>query len=429
MPCGRPVCAPNITPSPSPDRQAQHLTPDEIDTPIAPTTRQPKTHDTNGPQKRRKVVGGLRLQTSRVQHTAAGNIDESEKSTEDEVPQKQPQKKHLVRQVHSDSRFPVRNAHKEPSVPALTSTSTDKLISGIWRQVHSEVKWSRDSLAFRIVNSMCVTYHNQSQSSRALEMVVQAYWVECYEARIVAIELEKPRLSKTEARMIALREACAVLKLTEKDLRNRLAIWRGYKEIKENGGWASLIFAGSGVYRFCKYRIGFNEGLTQRLRQLRHNLEIAADTLHPEWRQLLGVIGQRPSLQYPGHPHEWVAMGNCPAQPLRYTYRHLGQDFLHYQFIDECVVDHNVFGEEDPRRVPEVDSGICPTCHQQQADDICLNRCKCFPNLFGDVKTRPAVQVFQTGNAKNNGVVARLDFERGVAIGEEELSDIPKADG
>jgi hypothetical protein len=34
-------------------------------------------------------------------------------------------------------------------------------------------------------------------------------------------------------------------------------IWRGYKEIKDAGGWVSLIFAGAGVYRTCKYRIGF----------------------------------------------------------------------------------------------------------------------------------------------------------------------------
>lgn len=65
-------------------------------------------------------------------------------------------------------------------------------------------------------------YHSQSQSSRALEMIVQAYWVDCYEARIVAVQLEQGILSTTEARMTALREACAVLKLTEKDMRNRL---------------------------------------------------------------------------------------------------------------------------------------------------------------------------------------------------------------
>jgi hypothetical protein len=65
-------------------------------------------------------------------------------------------------------------------------------------------------------------YYNQSQSSRALEMVVQAYWIECYEARIAVIRLENPHLSSTEARMTALKEACAVLNWKEKDLRNRM---------------------------------------------------------------------------------------------------------------------------------------------------------------------------------------------------------------
>lgn len=271
--------------------------------------------------------------------------------------------------------------------------------------------------AFRAVNSACLMYHSQSQSSRALEMIVQAYWVDCYEARIVAVQLEQGILSTTEARMTALREACAVLKLTEKDMRNRLAIWRGYKEIKDAGGWASLVFSGSGVYRFCKYRIGFDEGLTQQLEHMRHGLEVAADTLHPGWRELLGVVGQESRLHYAGHPHEWVIFGDTPAAPLRSTYRHLQWD-AGFQFVDECVIDQAVFRGCDPRRMPEIDPTICPTCQQQQSDDVRVNRCTCFPTLFGGLKIQPAVQIFNTGNAKNNGVLARLEFPRGTAVGE-----------
>lgn len=53
-------------------------------------------------------------------------------------------------------------------------------------------------------------------------MIVQAYWIDCYEARIASIRIEQPSLSSTEVRMMALKEACAVLRLTEKELRNRL---------------------------------------------------------------------------------------------------------------------------------------------------------------------------------------------------------------
>lgn len=85
---------------------------------------------------------------------------------------------------------------------------------------------------------------------------------------------------------------------------------------------------------------------------MRHGLELAADTLHPEWRQLLGVIGQKSCPQYTGHPHEWVIFGASPAVPLRSTYRHL-QDGMDFQFVDESVIDKAVFGESDPRRMLE----------------------------------------------------------------------------
>ena len=70
-----------------------------------------------------------------------------------------------------------------------------------------------------------------------------------------------------------------------------MAIWRGYKEVKEAAGWASLVFAGMGIYRFCKYRVGFDKDAMRRLRNLRKRLEVAADTLHPHWRQLLAIVG------------------------------------------------------------------------------------------------------------------------------------------
>lgn len=69
---------------------------------------------------------------------------------------------------------------------------------------------------------MCLQYYNRSQSSRVLEMIVQAYWIECYEARIAALRQEDPTRSPTEARIAALREACATLQWREKDLRNRM---------------------------------------------------------------------------------------------------------------------------------------------------------------------------------------------------------------
>ncbi|KAH8428475.1 SET domain-containing protein [Aspergillus melleus] len=392
--------------------------------------------------KRRKTVSSLRL--APFKSIASPNEEELEKDDQDtSVPGSSvshPQTA-SIRQVHSDTGFPQRKKPgRDSSVPVMEPTSTDKLISGIWRQVFSPVQLSRlpsvcgdeqiiepsinirtgvSGDVFRAVNTLCLKYSNQSQSSRALEMIVQAYWIECYEARIAVIRLQNQNLSITESRMIALKEACAVLKWKEKNLRNRIAIWRGYKEIKDAGGWASLIFASVGVYRFCKYRTGFGEGLSTRLRHIKCSLELAADTLHPEWRDLLQVIGQVEAPRYCGHPHEWVTVAGEPAVPIASTYAHLNlPNGFQYQFIDECVIDYTVFGTDDPRQVPGLDPETCPVCKQRQSDEIEKNQCTCFPTLLGGIRDSIPVQLFHTTSGKNNGVVARTSIDRGTAIGE-----------
>ncbi|CBF89950.1 hypothetical protein AN0219.2 [Aspergillus nidulans FGSC A4] len=385
-----------------------------------------------GPSKRHKTVSGLRLPShSSTGNTKLGIIPNGETSNDDS----QDAAPKSSRQVHSDTRFPQR-AKRDQGLepPVLEPTSSDKLIAGIWRQIYSSVQLSREFSSitptinirsgaslevFQSVNSLCLHYYNRSQSSRALEMIVQAFWVESFEARTAVLQYEKPILSRTEARMIAIREACVVLNWKEKDLRNRMAIWRGYKEIKDYGGWAALVFASAGVYRFCKYRNEFGEGLFSRLRHIRSSLEVAADTLHPGWRDLLKVIQQETLPAYRGHPHEWVIMPDGPALPLRDTYRHLNLPTgLQYKFIDECVLDKDVFGDMDPRKVPELDEDTCPICHEKQSDEIKENQCMCFPALFGGIRAPVPVQIFRTTSGKNNGVVARCSFDRGTAIGE-----------
>lgn len=171
----------------------------------------------------------------------------------------------------------------------------------------------------------------------------------------------------------------------------------------------SLVFASFGIYRFCKYRKGFGEGLTSRLRQMRPSLEVAADTLHPEWRQLLDVIGQQSPRCYDGHPHEWVTMNGRVARPLWSMY----PPGFSYQFIEESIIDRDKFGDDDPRVAPEIDPHVCQICQQHQSDDVQVNRCACFPSIFGGPKCPPPVQLFHTMSGKNNGVIARCVREYG----------------
>jgi ATP-dependent RNA helicase DDX49/DBP8 len=211
-----------------------------------------------------------------------------------------------------------------------------------------------------------------------------------------------------------------------KELRNKMAIWRGYKEVKDSAGWAALVFAGMGIYRFCKYRVGFDKDAMRRLRNLRKRLEVAADTLHPNWRQLLAIVGESQAPVYPGHPHEWVVHedGSEPV-PLRLTYLH-HDPYVAFEHIDESVVDESVWGCDDPRWTPQSTAVArtggaytCTLCTSQQSDTPQDNSCFCFPSLFGCVKRKPPpVQIFRTPDGKNNGLVALTSFDRGAAIGE-----------
>ena len=65
-------------------------------------------------------------------------------------------------------------------------------------------------------------YYSLSHSARATEMVVQAYWIECYEARIAVLKIEKPFKPMAEIRMEALKQVCATFNWKEKELRNKL---------------------------------------------------------------------------------------------------------------------------------------------------------------------------------------------------------------
>ena len=250
---------------------------------------------------------------------------------------------------------------------------------------------------------------------------MQAIWVDLFHARVATLALEPQNQynSPTDNNILALKESKAVFGCSEKEMRNKLAIWSGYKRIKDIGGWPALIFAeeGGGVYNVCKYRGGgWKDGIFEELEKLRDAIELAADTLQPEWRRLLEALfgGDEtpPRGTWEGqHPHAWVVGIDGVPIPLSNTYR----DGLEYELIETSVVDDEAWPDMDPRRVaPERDDELymCDVCKETQSEEMLGNKCLCFPDLYGGNNGRRGgkyvpVQIYRT-ETKGNGLIARL---------------------
>ncbi|CVK85071.1 related to SET domain-containing protein SNOG_11806 [Fusarium mangiferae] len=367
----------------------------------------------------------------------------------------------------SAGNFPKRAKLKPDGVFLPRESSLGKFIIGVWEQIHSglilephvlteqlqltadasahtnstnEVGISTDlstaslstaSLSegsfdmFTRGNVFCQRVTQASRTCRSIEVIVQARWIELFDSYVQHLTTGSPGISPTRARMKALAEACSDFGWSEKELRNKMAIWRGYKEIKDVLGWGALVFSGMGLYRLCKYRIDFDKDKFGRARALRGRMEVAADTLHRNWRQLLAIVGEPTEQRFTGHPHDWVVYqdGSDPV-PLRSTYLQYDPNFS-FEHVDECVVDTTWWGADDPRWMPPAsrsrsitNKNTCVLCDQVQSGDAVYNSCKCFSSLFSGPRLPPAVQIFRTSDGRNNGLQALVPFERGVAIGE-----------
>lgn len=201
---------------------------------------------------------------------------------------------------------------------------------------------------------------------------------------------------------------------------NNRSVWRGYQEIKNAAGWTALIFAGPGIYRFCKYRLCFDQPAIAKLRSIKVRAELAADTLQPQWRTLLSLVGQPTIVQWQGHPHDWTVSlkeSGYPI-PLAKTYVQWDPNFS-FQNLQDSIIDVEKWGDIDPRRCDEGPDFICRSCTLKQSAVPEENECECFPDLYSPNPPKPCpVQIFQTENGKNNGLIACCSFEAGQAIGE-----------
>jgi len=386
------------------------------------------------PSKRRKATGGLRVRSG----PGAENGRDSGTST--------------PRRLESDGKvFPQRKKNG-PENPIFQPSSLQKFINGVWESIFSSVKmdptevieqWqaiessgqprllssaehelvAREStMAASNFGRMSILTRKISQTSRtcrSLEVIVQAKWVQLFDDRVDELTQST---TKEKAKKATIAEACLDLSWSEKELRNRMAIWRGYHDILQAGGWAALVFAGMGLYRFCKYRISFTEETFQVFRSLRHRFEVAADTLHPGWRQLLSIVGHSTERKYCGHPHDWVVAGpSNEALPLPFTYLQWDKDFS-YTHLDSAAIDEAAWGLFDPRVICAADvpaAHTCGVCNERQSGDAAQNSCACFPSLYPPSLQHTApVQVYRTPNGRNNGLIACLPIERGGAVGE-----------
>lgn len=143
------------------------------------------------------------------------------------------------------------------------------------------------------------------------------------------------------------------------------------------------------------------------LRSMQQRFEVAADTIHPNWRQMLTVIGENSQPKYFGHHHDWVVSKDEDPIPLRETYLQWNPDFS-FEHLQQSVVDHTKWYETDPRVVSTnpFDPFLCENCGKVQAETA-DNQCHCFPDLFGSGRRQFCpVQVFRTDNGRNNGLIS-----------------------
>ena len=404
------------------NQQAVHPALDEAD-PSPSSVHDDATANEGRP--RRKTVGGLRIGVSGI------------------TPPRTPSPPG-TRQLATDQRsFPKRRRIKEgPAKPQ--PLTIDKLVEGIWEQIHKpniliipedigkilQNPSFSVSLDFADVSRRCRTLTGVSRTTRSIEVMMQAHWLDCYYARINMLKDQRPDLRPHEHKKLVMTEACTNFEWSEKNLRNRMAIWKGYREIKHAAGWAALAFAGPGIYRFCKYRIGFDQDAISKLQTLQARFEVAADTIQPQWRQTLTLVGVSNQRVYHGHPHDWVVGKRKDPVPLAWTYRESDPSFS-FSHIETSIIDPDAFGSYDPRRVASGPHFLCALCSKPQSDKPEKNECECFGDLFSpNARLLCPVQVFSTEDGRNNGLIACCSFERGAPIGEfvgivtKELEDV-----
>lgn len=140
--------------------------------------------------------------------------------------------------------------------PSLQPSSVDKFLTGMWESIYSGLRmdptevieqWQAiessgqpklltdtehhvavrdDTSAFGRINILTRKISQTSRTCRSLEVIVQTHWVQCFEDRVAELA---ENTTPEKAKRAAISEACVDFNWTEKELRNKMAIWRGYQ--------------------------------------------------------------------------------------------------------------------------------------------------------------------------------------------------------
>lgn len=177
----------------------------------------------------RKAVGGLRL----AAHPSSGFGP---------TPPRSPSPL-SSRQLQPDVRnFPKRRKHDPTGPHRLQASTLDKLIGGIWEQLHNPSFLLQSSLwpqtldtpslgpvladagvvDFHALNKRCHRVSCAGCTMRSVEVIVQAHWMECFDARVEMLKKECPSLPASEPKKTVFVEACADFGWSEKELRNKM---------------------------------------------------------------------------------------------------------------------------------------------------------------------------------------------------------------
>lgn len=131
-------------------------------------------------------------------------------------------------------------------------SNLDKVITSIWEQLHGSVEFNPQNLVnqweesgdgvnlqlttgaellgnlvgfrddFSRVSIFCRKVTQASRCFRSLEIIVQARWIELFEARVEQIAHENIGRALSKNRKEALVEACQAFQWTEKEMRNKM---------------------------------------------------------------------------------------------------------------------------------------------------------------------------------------------------------------